>query len=93
MNTNIVTTNLRIDKNDWLAVKATAGELGMSTNSLVQEALNHFIKDTMLGIHSTKADLKGKKRDSIWQLPELAEKIKRSPMGELSEEDKIIYET
>lgn len=82
-----IVTNLRIDENDWLQVKTVAAELGMSVN----EYINYLIRDL-----STKLELtppkNPKKGTALLRLSEISKKFKPEPMGELSEDDKVIYE-
>lgn len=82
-----IVTNLRIDENDWLQIKAIAAELGMSIN----EYINYTVKKTSVKneLALDKENLEGKQY-SIWNLSNLA-KLPGKPMG-MSEEDKIIYE-
>lgn len=80
--TRKIVTNLRIDENDWLQIKAEAGELGISVN----QYLIYLIRDL-----SNKRKLNPKRASApFWRLEELS-KMKSQPMGELSEDDKIIY--
>ena len=85
-----VVTNLRIDRHDWLQLKAVAGELGMSVN----EYVNYLIRD-LSAKRELLPDVKHKKKSGksapIWKLGDIAKKIKRAPMDELSPDDKIIY--
>ncbi len=84
MKSKIVTTSLRIEKNDWLQLRAMAAELGMSVN----EYINRLIGTGML---REQVDfVKEKKRDPIWDLPNIT-KGEKYKSGELSEDDKIIY--
>ncbi|MBI4036552.1 hypothetical protein HY386_01565 [Candidatus Daviesbacteria bacterium] len=78
-----IVTNLRIDEIDWLQVKTTAAELGMSAN----EYINYLIRDL-----STKLELTFPEKVPTLKLSEISKKVKPKPMGELSEIDKIIYE-
>lgn len=78
-----IVTNLRIDENDWLQLKSEAGEIGMSVN----EYVNFLLRDL-----SIRRSLNPKKEDALfWRLGELSRKFKPEPLGELSEDDKIIY--
>lgn len=77
-----IVTNLRIDQEDWLQVKAMAGELGLSIN----EYLNYLVRSLSL-----KRELLEEMEAPIWRLGELAKRFKSEPMGELSDDDKIIY--
>ena len=77
-----IVTNLRIDEEDWLQIKAMAGELGLSMN----EYLNYLVRSLSL-----KRELLEEMEAPIWRLGELAKRFKSEPMGELSDDDKIIY--
>ena len=78
-----IVTNLRMDENDWLQVKARAAEFGMSVN----EYINYLIRDL-----SAKLELTVPKESSFClKLSEISKKFKVEPVGELSEIDKIIY--
>ena len=86
-----VITNLRINKHDWLQLKAVAAEVGMSAN----EYINYLIRDL-----SAKRELlpdmklnqaRSRKTAPIWELGDIAKKIKPTPMGELSADDTVIY--
>lgn len=85
INTNMarkIVTNLRIEEDSWLQLKSEAGELGMSVN----EYINFLLRDL-----SNRRLFNPKKRDALfWRLGELS-KMKSEPLGELSEDDKIIY--
>jgi len=84
MSNNKVVTNLRIDRNSWLQIKVMAAELGMSVNGYI----NHLIKDLTI----RKELIGDRMRAPIWNLGKITEKIKPSPLGELSPDDKLIYE-
>lgn len=78
-----IVTNLRIDQNDWLQIKAEAGELGMSVN----EYVNYLLRDL-----SARRNLNPKKESALfWRLGQLSKKFEPQPLGELSDDDKIIY--
>ena len=82
-----IVTNLRIDETDWLQIKATAGEQGMSINEYINYIIKEMSAKSELALD--KENLDEKKKYSIWNLADLA-KIPSKPMG-MSEEDKIIY--
>lgn len=82
-----IVTNLRIDKNDWLQVKTVAAELGMSVN----EYINYLIRDLSAKLELTPPK-NPKKGATLLRLSEISKKFKPEPMGELSEDDKVIYE-
>ncbi|OGH17392.1 MAG: hypothetical protein A3C22_01280 [Candidatus Levybacteria bacterium RIFCSPHIGHO2_02_FULL_37_10] len=87
-----IVTNLRVDENDWLQIKTMAAEMGMSVN----EYVNYLIKDLSLRreLFTDKKIAKKKARElaPIWKLGEIAKRVKSSPLGELSSDDKLIYE-
>lgn len=87
-----IVTNLRVDENDWLQIKTMAAEMGMSVN----EYVNYLIKDLSLKreffTDKKNAKRKVKKLAPIWKLGEITKKVKSSPLGELSSDDKLIYE-
>lgn len=90
--TKPIVTNLRINRDDWLQLKTVAAELGMSVN----EYINYLIRDL-----STKRELSPdmklnkrfeRKNAPIWELGDIAKRIKKTPMGKLSPDDMAIYE-
>ena len=92
MTINTVITNLRVPDYNWLELKTLAASQGVSVN----EYLNILI-DKYAIKHAVAPDIqvgKGKKKN-IWAalrgLSEMA--VTNKPLDELSEEDKIIYET
>lgn len=95
MNQTIVTTNLRVPAEDWYEFKNFASELDVSANHLINQVIKKiniqksFVSDL---VHVPIKHLRGKtkKHDPIWDLAKYS-KMPQRPMGELSEEDKIIY--
>ena len=91
MSNNKVVTNLRIDKDSWIQIKVMAAELGMSVN----EYINYLIRDLStrqeLTANGTIAKKIKKKSAPIWNLGKITTRIKSSPLGELSSNDKLIY--
>lgn len=83
---SVVTTNLRLPYDEWVAIKTVAAELGMS--------VNEFIRVMMRGMSNvrsfTSSWLKPKKGVSLWDLPKLAAGESK-PLG-ISSDDKLIYE-
>ena len=74
---------------DWAQVKAAASDMGMSFNQFINYVVNRY------AVFNTVATMKiptrrSDKPLSIWDLPKIAKRIKRKPMG-LSEEDRVIY--
>lgn len=90
MDQAIVTTNLRIPRFNWLQVKALAGEAEMSLNEYINYIINLASKARQLSVGFKKIPLKPLKRDSVWEWPDLAKKLKAHPMG-LSPDDELIY--
>lgn len=85
-----VVTNLRIDENDWLQVKAMAAEAGMSINEYLNLLTQNVISKARFGFPIKFH--RGGKRKSIYDLlPSLLKKRHKAETFELSEEDKIIY--
>lgn len=81
----MVVTNLRMEENDWLQVKAMAGELGMSVNKFINYLIRKVTTRQQLGVIDDDY-----RNASIWEeLPKIAN-IKNKP-GKLSEDDEIIY--
>jgi len=87
MKQEIVTTNLRLPREDWLQVKTEAAEEGISFNERVKNII--WECGTRQQLIATTPTREKKKKYTIWELGELA-KIKDKPMG-MSEEDKVIY--
>ena len=86
-----VITNLRINKHDWLQIKAVAAEMGMSANAYI----NYLIRD-LSAKREFLPDMKSnqaisRKTAPIWALGDIAKRIKPSPMGKLSSDDAAIY--
>lgn len=79
----IIVTNLRMAEQDWLQIKAMAGELGMSVNKYINYLIRKVTTSKQLGI------VEDTKKATIWDLPKLAQE--KNVPGELSEDDKIIY--
>ncbi|AKM78861.1 MAG: hypothetical protein UX85_C0004G0128 [Candidatus Beckwithbacteria bacterium GW2011_GWB1_47_15] len=80
----VVTTNLRIERADWLQIKTMAAELGMSVNKFINQLIRRVTTKEQLGV------INDYQNASIWEeLPKLA-KIKNKP-GKLSADDEIIY--
>ncbi len=89
MTQKMITTNIRMPEEDWSQVKAAASDMGMSFNQYVNTVIQRY------AVFNTVATMKIPTRKSvkyvsIWDLPDVAKRIKRKPMG-LSKEDRIIY--
>lgn len=87
-----VTTNLRLPREDWLDLKSMAGESGVSLNEFINELVQFSAKAKIMGVTIRQQFIKSKKRDPIWDLPNIHKRVKIKPMG-LSSEDEIIYGT
>lgn len=79
-----IVTNLRIDENDWMQIKAQAGELGMSVNEYISHIIRKISVSTELALDKTQEE-----KYSIWNLADLA-KVPGKAM-KMSDEDKLIY--
>ena len=84
---DIVTTNLRIKRADWLQLKAMAAEHGLSFNEYVKRLLAQKSKTQLLNVETTKQIVS----PSIWQLADISSITTQKKTPELSEEDQIIY--
>lgn len=87
MKQEIVITNLRIPKHQWIEIKVRAAELDLSANEYIKRVITFapYQKKVHVSIKRSK------KKSSIWDLPKLAKKYKNIKGLELSEDDKIIY--
>lgn len=90
-NSNIVVTNLRINKHDWLDIKVRAAERGMSVNQYINYLLDKISLLEELGFLERKRSPRKRKKHSFWDLPETLKNVKLGPAQEASEDDKIIY--
>ncbi len=91
MNNDMIVTNLRIPQEELLQLKAMAAEMDMSFNEYVRYLLESLSVRRELSYSDKKITARKKgKQNSIWDLSSLA-KEENHPMGELSQEDKIIY--
>lgn len=88
---DFVTTNLRMPKEDWLDLKSMAGESGVSLNEFINDLIRFSAKARIMGASVREQFIKSKKKDPIWDLPNLHKKVKVKPMG-LSAEDEVIYD-
>ena len=89
MKTAMVTTNLRLPKEDLVQYKVLAAELNISFNEFVQRVLKQLEK---MDITSMKQQFSQKyENDSFWQLGKMVKKEDVSREYDLSEDDKIIY--
>lgn len=83
MSNDIVTTNLRLPRQDWLMIKTLAAEEGKSFNEYVKE----MVIANALSIKKGKNE---KKKLYMRNLEEVLKSMKDKPM-DLSDDDKIIY--
>lgn len=83
MKQNIVVTNLRIPRTDWLQIRALAAEVGMSVN----EYINFLIKDSSLRKELAEEIKKEVNDLPIWEL----DKIVTAKGKGLTNQDEIIY--
>ncbi|MDO8610038.1 MAG: hypothetical protein Q7R95_05790 [bacterium] len=82
---NMVVTNLRMERHEWLQIKAMAGEAGLSVNEYIKTMLRKIEARKNLGL-----DTHEKAMIRFIRGIERISKMKNKPMG-ASEEDKIIY--
>lgn len=86
-----IVTNLRIDKDDWLQLRAMAAERGMSVNEYINFLTQNAVSKAQFG-YPEKLKIDTKKRKSIYDLlPSLLKMESKKDAFELSEDDKIIY--
>lgn len=85
-----IVTNLRIDENDWLQIKALAAEAGLSVNEYLNFLTQNVISKARFGF-PIKIHRGGKKKSIYDLLPSLLKARDKDETFELSEEDKIIY--
>lgn len=87
MKQQVIVTNLRIPYNDWVHMKALAGDLGMSVNEYVIQAVRNDGRKRILGTPNRKH--KGKKESLIEEVERIS-RMPNKPMG-WSKEDEEIY--
>ena len=92
MTTKIVTTNLRIPDYNLLELKTLAAGQGVSVNEYINRLINEYaIKHVMAPDIKIR---KLRKEKSVWEaLRNLSKSVKKEPLGELSDDEKAIYET
>ncbi|MBU1130334.1 hypothetical protein KKE45_03380 [Patescibacteria group bacterium] len=88
MKANIVTTNLRMDRDAYLQIKAMASEDGKSFNKYLNSFINKWAMGKILYGEGVLKAIRNKKF-RLSDFPYV--KVKDKPMG-LSEDDKLIYE-
>jgi len=89
MKQKIVVTNLRIPVHYWQEVKVRASENGVSVNEFINQTLTASLVEQTLG--KTKKDRRKRVKKNIFEALAELSKLPCKPMGELSEEDQIIY--
>lgn len=83
-----IITNLRIPHDEWMQVKTIAGELGLSANTLIREAIKDYALQKMLGIRPATKEPQA----TIWgEWKALATAKKETTKIKLSIEDEAIY--
>jgi hypothetical protein len=89
MKANMVTTNLRLPKEDLIQYKILAAELDISFNEFVQRVLRQV---EVMDREKLKQELtQSYQDDSFWKLGKIMTKSDITHAYDLSEEDKIIY--
>lgn len=89
MKQKTVVTNLRIPQDTWHEVKSIAAQEGVSVNKYINQLIDITTTKRTLGKNLKK--IRPPKKSIFEALRELA-KIPNEPFGELSEDDKFIYE-
>ena len=89
MKANMITTNLRLPKDDLIQYKTFAAELDMSFNEFVQRVLKQV--EAMDRTELKKELTKPYQDDPFWQLGKIMTKSDITHEYDLSEDDKIIY--
>jgi len=89
MKNDMVTTNLRLPRQDWLMIKTLAAEEGKSFNEYINWLVEDRGKKVM--IFGDMAKLRGEKKMTLADLRKKVAKTKGKKL-ELNEDDKIIYE-
>ena len=88
MQTNIVVSNIRIPKDEWINLKSAASSHDMSVNEYIR------YMSRVMNIKTITAAKKVKPSKDPYQalkdLVDFASTVKREPMG-INEDDKIIY--
>ncbi len=77
-----------MEEANYLAVKALAGEAGMSVNEYVNTIVWEYSGKKQLGIKPERKS--GRNIKSFWEIPQIMKGKPRKGMG-ASEDDKIIY--
>ena len=84
-----IVTNLRIDEQDWLQLKSTAAEEGMSVNEYLNLITQNAVSKARFGY--PKQSGTKKKRRIYDLLTTLSGKKYHKKTFEVSEDDKLIY--
>jgi len=77
----MIVTNLRVPDEDWNQLRAIAAERGMSANEYINLLMRNVISPQVFHKQGS---------GGVWDIPKLAKKAKQE--GELSADDKVIYE-
>ena len=88
----MVVSNIRMPESDWLQVKATASEMGMSINEYLNRLSMDFTKMKFFGYkESIRRKIQVRKKNIYKELIEFAKTPYKSKPMNLSADDKIIY--
>lgn len=87
----VITTNLRINKNDLIQIKILAAEAGLSFNEYINRLIREQTLKNSFPVSDKYHSKRSGKKYSIWRPWKISEDIKTKPM-DISEEDKIIYD-
>ncbi len=94
MKQKMVVSNIRMPEDEWIQVKLMATEKRISMNEYIRQALEKVGRWEMLGFSSrdkTKSEQKAKL--SLSDLGRIGRSAKNRKNLELSNDDKIIYDT
>ncbi|MEK7577740.1 MAG: hypothetical protein AAB492_03960 [Patescibacteria group bacterium] len=92
MKQSMVVTNLRMPRSDYLQVKAMAGELGMSVNEYIHTLVTSSA--TKRSMAKDNQPTRTEKRHVFFDAMLAISKMKNTGKKyELSEDDKIIYDS
>jgi len=92
MKQEIVVTNLRIPKQQWIEIKVRSAELGISANEYIKKILTATTNLESISDIIKKVTKKSKKKVSFYDAMIMLSKIPQGKQKfDLSEDDKIIY--
>lgn len=86
----MIVTNLRMPEENYLAVRSLAATQGLSVNEYLKRMIIESVTRENLGLERDQKT-SGKRKYTVWDLGDLARRVKRQSLGELSEDDKTIY--